>query len=69
MYVSVIVEEVSPQLSITGVQEVQQEDSSRGCGLTDVSSVLYQLEEWREDGDHDCVCESNAANESWRCGT
>ena len=68
MCVSVIIEEVYPQLNITGVQEVQQDDSSRGCSLTDVSSVLYQLEEWCEGGDHDCVCESNAVDESWRCG-
>ena len=38
--VSVIVEEVSPLLSITGVQEMQQENSSRECGLTNVSTVL-----------------------------
>ena len=38
--VSVIVEEVSPVLGMAGVQEVQQEDSGRGCGLTNVSAVL-----------------------------
>ena len=38
--VSVILEEISPVLCMAGIQEVQQEDSSRECGLTNVSVVL-----------------------------
>ena len=38
--VSVIVDEGSPLLGMAGVQEVQQGDSGRGCGLTNVSAVL-----------------------------
>ena len=38
--VSVIVDEGSPLLGMAGVQEMQQEDSGRGYGLTNVSAVL-----------------------------
>ena len=67
--VCVSVEEVSPVVGISGVQEVQQEDSSRGYGVGDVCTVLWQCEDWCEDGDNDSVCESDAANDGWRCGT
>ena len=37
---SVVVDEGSPLLGMAGVQEVQQEDSDRGSGLTNISAVL-----------------------------
>ena len=38
--VSVTVDEGSPLLCMACVQEMQQEDSGRECGLTNVSAVL-----------------------------
>ena len=35
-----LIDEMSPGVDMAGVQEVQQEDSGRGCGLTNLSAVL-----------------------------